>query len=860
MYKHLYIMLLLFLSVNIFAQFSDDFSDGDITNNPTWTGNIDSFIVNTNNKLQLNANNAGISYIATASSVINNTEWRFTVDINFHPSINNNVSVFLVSDTSDVSGSNNGYFIKIGENLSNDGIDLFKKTGPTETKIIDGTAGIAASGGVFNIKVIRDNLGNWEVFADENGGENFISQGTCFDNTITNSTYFGIFLKYTSSNTTNIKFDDIYIGNIVTDSIPPSLTNLNILNDTSLLLNFSESLVGNSTENTTNYLISTIGNPTNVILQANNSDVILTFSQQFVSTQQYSLSINNIADLSGNISSQIDTTFLYYKVKKYDIVINEIMADPNPAVYLPEVEYVELYNKTDFNINLHNYVFNYGNYNSQIPETDIEANSYIILCKEDNVQELKTYGNIIGLESFSLNNNGQLLSIEDNKGNIIHSVDYNITWIRDDNKTEGGWSLEQIDPNNVCSGDYNWDVSTSPDGGTPGRKNSIFAKNPDLISPEIIRAVVLDTNKIIVYFTETIVLDTITADYFTVDNSIGNAISISSNSSNNTSIELSFNTSFANEIIYRLTFNKQIADCAGNLIDASLYVKFAYAEQIAVNDIIINEVLFNPIDAGVDYVEIYNRSNKVLDLLDLKIANREDGIIDNIKNIVLSNYLIFPQEYILVSKSQKTVKQQFATKTKFNFIDVETMPTYSNDIGIVVLIDRSNIIIDEFEYNEEMHFPLLVSNDGVSLERLNPNATTNKANNWHSAAETVGFGTPGYKNSQYNPEAQGGGSISIPNEIFSPNNDGLEDNLTIYYKFDKPGYVANLYIFDASGKLVIQLVNNELLGSKGSYIWNGIDQYNQKVNIGIYVVLFEVFDKDGNITRYKEKCVVAGKI
>ena len=860
MYKHLCIIVLLFLSVNTFAQFSDDFSDGDITNNPTWTGNIDSFIVNTNNKLQLNANNAGTSYIATASSVISNTEWRFTVDIDFHPSINNNVSVFLVSDTSDVSGSSNGYFIKIGENLSNDGIDLFKKTGTTETKIIDGTAGVAASGGLFNIKVIRDNSGNWEVFVDDNGGGNFISQGTCFDNTIISSTYFGLFLKYTSSNTANIKFDDIYIGNIVIDNIPPSLNNLSILNDTSLVLNFSESLVETSAENTTNYLVSTIGNPTNVILQANNSDVILTFSQQFVSTQQYSLSINNIADLSGNISSQIDTNFLYYKVKKYDIVINEIMADPSPAVYLPEVEYVELYNKTDFDINLHNYVFNYGNYNSSIPEADIEANSYIILCKENNVQELETYGKVIGLANFSLNNNGQLLSIEDNKGNIIHSVNYNITWIRDDNKTEGGWSLEQIDPNNVCGGEYNWDVSIASNGGTPGTKNSIFAENPDLISPEIIRAVISDTNKITVFFTETLVLDTITSNYFIVDNGVGNPVSLSLNSLNNTSIELDFNSNFIHGTIYKLSFNKQIADCAGNLINVNSFVKFAYPEQIAKNDIIINEVLFNPINAGVDYVEIYNRTNKVFDLLDLQIANREDGLVDNIKNIVTSNYLIFPEEYILISKSQKTVSQQFITKTKFNFIDIETLPSYPNDEGTVVLINRSNIIIDEFEYNEEMHFPLLVSNDGVSLERLNPNAPTNKANNWHSAAETVGFGTPGYKNSQYNPEAQGGGGISIPNEIFSPDNDGLEDNLTIYYKFDKANYVANLYIFDASGKLMIQLVNNELLGTEGSYIWNGIDQYNQKVNIGIYIILFEVFDKDGNVTQYKEKCVVAGKI
>ena len=1119
--RYIYIIVLLFISTNIFAQFFDDFSDGDITTNPIWIGNIDSFIVNANYELQLNANDAGTSYISTASSVVDSTEWRFKVDINLSPSANNNISIFLVSDVSDITGDINGYYIKIGENLSDDGIDLYKKTGSTSTKIIDGTAGVVANGGLFNIKVIRDNSGNWEIFADDTGGENFVSQGTVFDNSITSSAYFGIFVKYTSTNTSNFKFDDIYVGNVLVDTIPASLTNLQVLNDTSLQLSFSERITQTSAENINNYNVSIIGNPTSAQLQANQTDVLLNFSQQFVSAQQYNLSISNIEDLEGNIASQIDTSFMFveilqndivineimadpnpsvglpvseewieiyntkdydistsgwklvagsstktlpdftisansylticdddslayfqsfgdaislatfpsltntgatisildendqiistvsytddwyqdetkknggytleridplnncsamgnwiasnasiggtpstqnsvfannqdtippsvisfsndgvnklyitfseevdasltnianyqispnsitniiangtntvqiqladtlisemeyslivsnikdicgntmqdtslsfthYNVKKYDLLINEIMFDPSPVVYLPEVEYVELYNKTNFDISLHNYIFNYGNYNSTIPDVVIDANSYLIICQENNVSQLESYGNVTGLAGFSLSNNGQLLSVEDNMGNIIHSVNYDASWISDANKTDGGWSLEQIDPNTPCGAEDNWDVSTSTNGGTPGEQNSIFADNPDLTSPEIIRAVIADTNKITVYFTETLVLDTITADYFTVDNSVGDAISVVSKSFDNTIIELKFNSNFEQNKIYKLTFNQQIADCAGNLIDASSSVKFAYADTISENDIVINEVLFNPIDNGVDYVEIYNRSNKVFDLLDLNIANKEDGIVDNIKNIVLTNYLIFPEEYILISKSEKKVKEQYRTKTKFNFIDVETMPTYANDLGTVVLIDRSNVVIDEFEYNEEMQFPLLVSNDGVSLERLNPDAPTNKANNWHSAAETVGFGTPGYENSQYNPEAQGGGGMYIPNEIFSPDNDGLEDNLSINYKFDKAGYVANLYIFDASGKLMIQLVNNELLGVEGSFIWNGIDQYNQKVNIGIYVIVLEVFDTEGNVTKYKDKCVVAGKI
>ena len=38
---------------------------------------------------------------------------------------------------------------------------------------------------------------------------------------------------------------------------------------------------------------------------------------------------------------------------------------------------------------------------------------------------------------------------------------------------------------------------------------------------------------------------------------------------------------------------------------------------------------------------------------------------------------------------------------------------------------------------------------GVALERIDPDAATQDAANWTSASETVGYGTPGYQNSQY---------------------------------------------------------------------------------------------------------------
>ncbi|MCD4746506.1 MAG: hypothetical protein K8R58_09415, partial [Bacteroidales bacterium] len=63
-------------------------------------------------------------------------------------------------------------------------------------------------------------------------------------------------------------------------------------------------------------------------------------------------------------------------------------------------------------------------------------------------------------------------------------------------------------------------------------------------------------------------------------------------------------------------------------------------------------------------------------------------------------------------------------------------------------------------------------------------------------------------------------------------------------------------IFNSAGKLTKTLIRNELLGTKGGFSWDGINQNNEKANIGIYIIYFEVFDLNGKVKHYKKTCVV----
>jgi gliding motility-associated-like protein len=155
-----------------------------------------------------------------------------------------------------------------------------------------------------------------------------------------------------------------------------------------------------------------------------------------------------------------------------------------------------------------------------------------------------------------------------------------------------------------------------------------------------------------------------------------------------------------------------------------------------------------------------------------------------------------------------------------------------------------------------MHFSLLETTDGVSLERLDPNAETQNSNNWHSAASTIGFGTPSYKNSQ-ELITQSIGEININPKSFTPNNDGYKDVVSIHWNFSKNNLIATIKIFDNEGRLVKNTLNNEIIGNSGNITWDGTSERGLQLNTGMYIVWMEVFSENGNLERFKEVVVLS---
>ena len=280
-------------------------------------------------------------------------------------------------------------------------------------------------------------------------------------------------------------------------------------------------------------------------------------------------------------------------------------------------------------------------------------------------------------------------------------------------------------------------------------------------------------------------------------------------------------------------------------------------EPILPGDVLISEVLFNPVAGGSDYVEIYNNSGKEISTNRLYLASRDSKLkLTQVYPLSKSKRMFLPENYLALTKDTNGVFPWFEIKCRECFLQMEKFPSYNNDFDYVVLLDENIQVIDELFYTEKMHHPLLAEEKGISLERVSFSEKTNDFKNWHSASTTSGYGTPGYQNSQFEIEDVSKPNVTFSPEAFSPNFDGYNAEYQIQYEIDKPGYMANISIFDSAGRFVMKLANNEILGTRGIIVWNGEDETGHRQKLGVYVVLVEIFNTSGKVYQFKDGVVL----
>lgn len=175
-----------------------------------------------------------------------------------------------------------------------------------------------------------------------------------------------------------------------------------------------------------------------------------------------------------------------FAAQEKDAVINEIAWMGTSAASSSD-EWLELFNNTASNIDLTDWQIVAGDgtptinlINSKINPNSIiiPANGYFLLERTNN----NTLPDITAdfIYTGAMGNGGENLSLLDNEGKIIDSVNFSERWPAGDNTTKS--TMERINPLLSGSDLANWQNSTDGQGnaipGTPKARNSSFAPEP----------------------------------------------------------------------------------------------------------------------------------------------------------------------------------------------------------------------------------------------------------------------------------------------------------------------------------------------------------------------------------------------
>ena len=540
-------------------------------------------------------------------------------------------------------------------------------------------------------------------------------------------------------------------------------------------------------------------------------------------------------------------------VAPYDILINEFLPDPLPQVGLPNAEFIELFNRSNKTINLKDFKLVNGTVSTVLPPFVLKSAAYVVIYTKKTGVDFSKFGDTLPVTKLiALSNPNDTFYLAAPNGEIIDAARYDLTFYQNSKKAEGGWSLERTHPNAPCNG-LAWTASNNLLGGTPSKRNSVAVDAVDKTPPLVERYYLKDDKTLVVTFDKS--LDRVVAEqtpqYQTME-----GIKISASRILPTSfstIQLSFNTPLQPKRLYNLVIKPTLKDCQGVPLSMADTLAIQLPEKPARNDLINNEILINPEVNGSRFLELFNRSEKAVDIGGLKIIDSTRGDVKT----VTTNFLLLPKQYVALTENPSYIEKRYnATPFRFSILK-NKLPTWneaSGNVAVYAIDGSKTIVLDSFSYDKSWHNPLLATSEGVSLEKIHPNlSSTNKAN-WQSAAEKSGFATPAQKNSQFrDPQETPSVSTSFwfDKNTFSPDDDGYEDALLIHYKLDKGGGLATVKIFDSNGRLAKILTANELLGTEGVLRWQGERLDGSKATIGVYIMVINVVFPTGLSTYQK---------
>jgi hypothetical protein len=451
------------------------------------------------------------------------------------------------------------------------------------------------------------------------------------------------------------------------------------------------------------------------------------------------------------------------------IVINEIMYTPSGG----EPEWIELYNNTNLSISLKNWsimdVVTTPATGTVIENVLIAPGSYLILT---NNVSIINYHRLIPSPVYeinlpNLNNDYDGVVLKDSRGAVMDSVLYNRDW-----GGSNGYSLERREVNAGSNLPVNWESATDIEQSTPGRINSITPKQFDLSLKEVgfnPRFPVSGDDVFISSFIKNngstnaedfsveFFIDTDSNDVVDHLLSMESGLNLNSDGfvyvSSSMPIEnLTLKVLTAVRIVYA-----EDEDTLNNYFEKSVEPGFAQ------KSLVINEVMYSPVDNEPEWVELVNVSNDSLNLKNWLIS---DILSTPTKSIITTtNVFLQSGEFVVIAEDTSFYSFHPDITSK---VLLTNFGSLGNTKDGIIVYDFREGIIDSLLYRSSWG-----GKNGYSLERISINEETNGSTNWTSSL-SINKSTPGAPNSIENAFSYKGGDVAINEIMFDPGDDNSE--------------------------------------------------------------------------------------
>ncbi len=473
-----------------------------------------------------------------------------------------------------------------------------------------------------------------------------------------------------------------------------------------------------------------------------------------------------------------------------------------------------------------------------IPGRTISARKFLVVAADSRIlSKVPENTEVVILDATfpTLNNSGDALYLLDPTGTVIDSLVYSLDW-----PLEAERSVEKISPTFPSYESSSWLPCVDSDGQTPGRANSVLLNHRDgkilhrwswtPVFPEpkeVIQCTVWVTNR---------GLDPIMGSISVElnDEELGEVSVPTLERQDTVSCVVTFALPHHGPQVLTMYFNVPGEEFPGDNIGRdTIWVSYPSGSAM------LNEFLAIPDSGQSEFVEC---------VLQRDIDPGPWRISDGSSEGVLSGFGGQKGEYIILGADSSWLNTGLP-----HVVIPQPWPSLNNSGDAIMLKDPTGKVIDSLQFTAS--WPLMT---GRSMEKFRPEYVSEDFRSWGVSVAGEGM-TPGFPNSLLVDSLHVRAKIEYYPDPFSPDGDGVDDQLWIHYHLPFQESALTIEVYDASGRKIATPVGRLMVGSEGVLTWDGRRDNRREARIGLYLIKARAEDQQSSKVWEDLQTVVLAK-